>query len=389
MSERKRKYTFDQSDPAFERFIRKIKSPASRKAWISALNQYMEYRHCTKYSQLLKGKPQQHEEWIEEYIAYRQDKGTRAQSVGSQVTGLRKFYRANKVKGIDWEEVREALGETVRAVEDKPYTHEQIARLAAASAPKIRIVEYSEAQGGPRVGAFPKMKLGDLTRLDELGLYRVKVYPLTEDAYVTFFGPEASKEIDEYLERRRRDGEELTPASPLIREDYTPKTVKTPKFIAKKTIEGAIERAAKNAGLRFTNKGGGPDKRKETMLTHGLRKFFKQQCRRAGLDPIVIEWLVGHKSGEAKIGISKLMMVYDPAQEDELLTEYLKAVDNLTINEENRLKRRNVILEKRVEVRDEKLAEATEALKIIHKEFPHLFNNNNKTDSTHLTGETH
>ena len=38
------------------------------------------------------------------------------------------------------------------------------------------------------------------------------------------------------------------------------------------------------------------------------------------------------------------MMTYDPSEEDELLREYLKAVDSLTLDDANRLKRANVKL---------------------------------------------
>ena len=381
-----KKYSYDQNDPAFLRFRRKMKSPATRKAWISALNQYMEYRGTKTYSQLLEGTPEQQEQWLEEYIEWKQEtRGVRAQSVGSQLSGLRKFYRANKFKGIEWDDVREVLGEVIKAVNDKPYTHEQIAKLVASCPPKARIIVYSEASGGPRIGSFPAMKVGDLTKNELSGLYRTIIYPHTQAEYVTFFGPEATKEIDEYLADRTRMGETITPESPLIRDDFTKETAGKPCFIAKSTMEGIISRAAVHAGLRTVNKGKHYE-RKETMLTHGLRKFFKQQCRRAGLDNIVIEWLIGHKSGEAKIGINKLMMVYDPAMEDELLREYLKAVDNLTISEENRGKRKIAVLEKRVEADEVLLSEATEALKKIKDSLPGLFD---KTDSTHLTGETH
>lgn len=363
-----KKYKYDQNDPAFLRFRRKMKSPATRKAWVSALNMYMEFRGTKTYSALLKGTPEQQEQWLEEYIEWKQEtKGVRSQSVSSQLSGLRKFYRANKYKGIDWEDVREALGEAIKAVKDKPYTHEQIAKLVAACPPKARIIVYSEASGGPRIGSFPNMKVGDLTKNEQSGLYRTIIYPHTEAEYVTFFGPEATKEIDEYLAHRARSGETITADSPLIRDDFTKKTVGNPCFIAKSTMEGIISRAAVNAGLRTINKGKHHE-RKETMLTHGLRKFFKQQCRRAGLDHIVIEWLVGHKSGEAKIGINKLMMTYDPAMEDELLSEYLKAVDNLTINEENRIKRKLESKEKELEFTNKLLTDTTEILKLVPKD---------------------
>ena len=46
--------------------------------------------------------------------------------------------------------------------------------------------------------------------------------------------------------------------------------------------------------------------------------------------------LLGHKIG--------LASAYYRPSEDEMLNEYLKAVDNLTINEENRLKRKVEVL---------------------------------------------
>ena len=331
-----------QQDSAFRLFKNSIKSEATRKNWTSYLNRYVDFRQekqkneLKKYGDLLKGKPKQQKEWLMDYIIFRQEK-TRAQSVGVQISAIRHFYWINEYNGLEWDRIRAVLGEPIRAVEDRPYTHAEIARLVAACSPKWRIPIYAEAQGGPRIGAFPKMKLGDLTKKQE-GIYRVIVYPRTEAKYITFFGPEATKEIDEYLAYRERMGETLTPESPLLRDDFTEETADKPKPIGKSGIESAIRHAAIKSGMRVPFSKEDMHKRHEVMITHGLRKFFKQWCRRSGIDNIPIEWLVGHKGGEAKIGINKLMMTYDPAQEDELFQLYLKAVDNLTINEENRLK---------------------------------------------------
>lgn len=84
------------------------------------------------------------------------------------------------------------------------------------------------------------------------------------------------------------------------------------------------------------DKGGSARQRKENMLTHGLRKFAKRQMRKSGMDPVLIEYLMGHKSGDIEMGITKLMMTYDPSEDSELLTEYLKAIPNLTINSDKR-----------------------------------------------------
>jgi hypothetical protein len=63
---------------------------------------------------------------------------------------------------------------------------------------------------------------------------------------------------------------------------------------------------------------------------HGFRKFFTKQLVDSKLNPEIREMLLGHKIGLASA-------YYKPTQED-MCNEYLKAVNLLTIKEENRLK---------------------------------------------------
>jgi hypothetical protein len=94
-----------------------------------------------------------------------------------------------------------------------PYTHEQIRDMCKAAKSRIRICILSEAQGGPRIGAMPSISKGDLSRVErskedgpkiDLGFYRAHIYPGTKQAYITFIGPESSKEIDDYFLYRER-----------------------------------------------------------------------------------------------------------------------------------------------------------------------------------------
>jgi hypothetical protein len=71
--------------------------------------------------------------------------------------------------------------------------------------------------------------------------------------------------------------------------------------------------------------------RYEFQTNHGLRKWFKTRCEQSGMKSINIETLMGHS-----IGISDS---YYRITERELLDDYLKAVDSLTINEDNILRR--------------------------------------------------
>lgn len=365
------KYQFDQSEKCFKLFKESIKSPDTAYYWTNALNIYMAHRKARKYSDLLKGAPKKVQSDLMEFIQHRKTK-VRAQSVSVQLTGIKHFYWINDFDGINWEKVRAFIGETIKAVQDVPYTHEQIRDLCKHSKSRLRICILSEAQGGPRIGAIPTISRGDLSRVyktkadgtkEDIGFYRAHIYPGTKQAYITFFGPEASKEIDEYFAQRQRCGETLTDDSPLIREEFDCKDkfqVEHPRRISKKTLAREIATVAVTAGVRPANKGGGPHQRHKVMLTHGLRKFFKKQCRKAGVDAISLEYLVGHKTGNPEFGVTSLMMTYDPAIEEELLREYMKAIDNLTIDPANRLSKQVKELEVKA-----KAAEKVEALEKI------------------------
>lgn len=72
---------------------------------------------------------------------------------------------------------------------------------------------------------------------------------------------------------------------------------------------------------------------------HSFRIFAVTQMQRSKVDKTIREMLIGHSTGLDK--------AYYKPQEEEILQEYLKAVDLLTINEENRLTKKVIELEER------------------------------------------
>ena len=101
-----------------------------------------------------------------------------------------------------------------------------------------------------------------------------------------------------------------------------------PKKLASLGIKRLMERAIWAQGLRIKLEIG--KKRHPFAANHSYRKWFKTRCEQVGMKPINIETLLSHS-----VGISD--HYYRPT-ENELLEDYLKAVDFLAINEENRLK---------------------------------------------------
>ena len=113
------------------------------------------------------------------------------------------------------------------------------------------------------------------------------------------------------------------------------KSVNIPEKLNSIGIKRLIERALWTQGLRTKLTNG--KKRHEFQTDHGFRKWFKTQTEISGMKPINIEILMGHSVG--------LSDSYYRATESELLEDYLKAIDFLTINEENKLRKKVKILE--------------------------------------------
>jgi hypothetical protein len=79
-----------------------------------------------------------------------------------------------------------------------------------------------------------------------------------------------------------------------------------------------------------------PGRRNAVPLVHGFRKFFTTQLIKSKVNPEIREMLLGHSIG--------LASAYYKPTEDEMLDEYMKAVDNLTIDPANRLQRKVELL---------------------------------------------
>ena len=120
-----------------------------------------------------------------------------------------------------------------------------------------------------------------------------------------------------------------------------------------------MERALFAQGIRTTLEKG--KKRHEFQVDHGYRKFFKTRCEIGGMRPINIEKLLSHSTG--------ISDSYYRATEQELLDDYIKAMDSLTIDERHKLKKRIDILEEKNEdekyIIKAKLQEKDEQIKML------------------------
>lgn len=79
-----------------------------------------------------------------------------------------------------------------------------------------------------------------------------------------------------------------------------PFTAATPHSILTRQVSGIVEDALKETGVNPSNPSLGKGElksiiRRSVMRTHGMRKFFVNQCAPAHIDYTTREFLVGHK----------------------------------------------------------------------------------------------
>lgn len=196
------------------------------------------------------------------------------------------------------------------------------------------------ASSGIRVGAWDYLKWKHIVPIERNGLViaaKIVVYAGEGDEYYTFISPEAYHELEKWIEYRIHAGESVNKESWIMRniwntkKGYTRGLISAPVKLQSEGVKRLIIDALWTEGLRKKLESG--KKRHEFQTNHGFRKWFKTRCELAGMKPINTEILMGHSTG--------ISDSYYRATETELLEDYLKAVDFLTISSENKLMQEN------------------------------------------------
>ena len=156
----------------------------------------------------------------------------------------------------------------------------------------------------------------------------------------TFITPEAYDEVKKWMDYRKTSGEEITEKSWVMRHLWNAKKgrkfglVTAPRKLRSSGVKRLVEDALWTQDIR--NKSQINGKRYEFQSNHGFRKWFKTRCEMSGMRSINIEILMGHS-----IGVSDS---YYRITESELLDDYLKAIDFLSLDKEKQLQTQLTIL---------------------------------------------
>jgi hypothetical protein len=264
---------------------------------------------------------------------------------------LKNFVKSLKVFcemadiSIPWKKITRGLPNARQSANDRAPTVDEIRRLLEYPDRRIKPIVYTMTSSGIRLGAWDYLKWKHIVPIiDDRGevlAAKIIVYAGEHDEYYSFITPEAYDSLVDWIKFREEYGEKISGESWLMRDIWQTTNVNygakwglatCPKKLNSYAIKRILERGLWSQGLRKSLENG--EKRHEYKAAHGFRKFYKTRTEQV-MRPLNVEITLGHD-----IGLSG--SYYKPT-EKEVLEDYLKAVDLLTINNNQKVLEKQII----------------------------------------------
>ena len=222
-------------------FQNSLKSEVTVKQYTYYLDKFIEFYKLKDYDSLLTIEPKKFQEMIEDFIMDVKKRYS-PNSIPMFFFPLQSFCEANEID-LRWRKIKKLFPRKIKVSGDEAYTTKDIQKmLNFAITLRNKTLIHFLASTGVRIGAIPDLKLKHLFEMP-MGCKAVLIYEDSTEEYFTFLSPEASKILDDYIEKRRKDHEYISENSPLIRTNYQ-LGIEKAKPMTVKAIQGVLWRCA-------------------------------------------------------------------------------------------------------------------------------------------------
>ena len=278
------------------------------------------------------------------------------QSFDNYFKPIKKLFDMNNV-AFAWKRIYSTFPEIDNVADTREWKRDEIQQmLKFANGSMDRAIILIAASSGIRSGAFkfhweditPIFKVNGELKIDvtesqsdaQLVCAMLKVYKGTNESYPAFITPEAYQSVLDYKKEWTKEvGRDPLPKDHLFKKDGTLPIMANPPALKKR-----IERILQSAGIRTPMKKG--QKRHEVPVMNGFRRFWNKACKESLSRDSPLASLIKKEFMMGHTGLVKFDRNYFKTQVLELAEEYLNAVPNLTISDEERIKTENRMLRK-------------------------------------------
>ena len=414
--EEKEEYNNNSSCEAYQNFINSLQSEYTKTSYRKSLNHFLSFMQikdydCSKLLQEYDVKTM--ENLVRDFILDMRKRNLSLATINCTCAALKHFFDINdfdlrwskklvKFKGNRRDNAK-------KKGEIRGYTLEEIRKMVnSAQDQRAKVMILLMSSSGIRVGSFLSLRIRNLIPIDKYGIYQVVVYENTSSQHYTFCSQECRKEIDNYIEFRKRIGEEtIRPESPLIREQFNTRNrigSAKPRFIHYRSLTKMIEQVINvDAGINIKNKNTKEDdddnnKNNNTITTqtHSFRRFFETATIKEGLSPLYANILMDHDIGLEKSYFKPT--VTDLLEGSDKMRGYIHVMNSVTINDEYRLSKQvqelkkeddyqKYIIDKKLKEKDAEIEQLNSKLEVFNdlmSEFRETINfvMNNRDKST-------
>jgi len=258
----------------------------------------------------------------------------RAENKEISVATLSNYYKPIKLFCvmndllINWDKITRTLPKSKAKSTDRIPTVTEIKQLIQYPDRRLKPAVLVMMSSGIRLGAWDYLRWGDISQVrsgDNVIAGKIIVYRGEPEEYFSFISAEAYASLNDYMEFRKSHGENVSHKSWVLRDNFDSSeqnSASLPRQLKSAGLKSLMNRALIAQGIRKPLENG--EKRHEFKADHGFRKFFKTMAERK-MKTLHVEMLMGHATG--------LSDNYYRISEDDLLTDYLNAISDLSINE--------------------------------------------------------
>jgi hypothetical protein len=338
------------SDP-YSLFLYAMNSPVTRDRYTTRLNRFFSFigiegTNIEERCRVFVERGSDDHDWVFKsvmsFIHHLKERAYRKEITGSTIRNyeaIKLFTEMNDIL-ISWKKITRGLPKGRKWADDRAPTLEEIRKIVEYPDRRIKAIVYTMVSSGIRLGAWDYLRWRHIRPIysnNEIIAAKILVYAGEEEQYFTYISSEAYQALADWMNFRQKSGETINQDSWVMRNLWDNRITKgkgwvtIPKKLKSSGIKALVENAIWTQGLRTKLPPG--KRRHDFQADHGFRKFFKTHAEQV-MKPINVEVLMSHSTGVSD-------SYYRPL-EKELLEDYLKAVDLLTINSDK------LILQKQV-----------------------------------------